>query len=168
MSEDSPFIIRSFTPADLSACRKLYVEGLIGGVIADNDTALDIDDIQSVYMIDGNHFWVAEDQNKAVAGMVGVQHHEADTAAEIRRLRVRPDARRQGIGMGLLEQALRFCQDRSYLKIALDTYMEREMALKMFEKFRFRYERSKKVRGRELMYFYFDLYVGDHPPQKKV
>jgi hypothetical protein len=37
--------IRSFRPADLPACRKLYIEGLLGGSLAENDTGLDIDDI---------------------------------------------------------------------------------------------------------------------------
>ncbi len=163
---DLPITIRSFTPRDQSACRKLYVEGLIGGKIAENDTGLDIDDIQAAYMVEGNHFWVAEDRHRSIVGMVGVQHHEAD-AAEIRRLRVRQDVRRRGIGSRLLETALHFCQERSYLKVALDTYMEREAAIRLFEKFRFRHERSKKLAEKELMFFYLDLYQSDRAPQKK-
>ena len=38
-----PIIIRSFCPADQSACSKLYLEGLVGGKIEDNDTGYDID-----------------------------------------------------------------------------------------------------------------------------
>jgi ribosomal protein S18 acetylase RimI-like enzyme len=166
-STEPSISIRSFTPKDQSACRKLYVEGLMGGKIAENDTGLDIDDIQAAYMVEGNHFWVAEDEQKRIVGMVGVQHHEADSA-EIRRLRVQQDMRRRGIGSRLLETALRFCQDRNYLKVALDTYIERDAAIKLFEKYRFRHERSKKLGSKELMYFYLDLYTSDRPPQKKV
>src|SRR6266550_6315696 len=55
---DLPIEVRSFKPADLPACRKLYVEGLLGGKLAENDTGLDIDDIDAAYMrTPGNHFW---------------------------------------------------------------------------------------------------------------
>src|SRR5439155_942497 len=114
---DLPINVRSFQPADLPACRKLYVEGLLGGKLAENDTGLDIDDIDAAYMrTPGNHFWVAESMPAAIGpereivGMIGVQHHEQGVG-EIRRLRVRSDVRRRGIGTKLVEIALKFCQD---------------------------------------------------------
>jgi ribosomal protein S18 acetylase RimI-like enzyme len=151
--------IRSFTSADLPACQTLYVEGLLGGKIAENDTALDLDDITTVYMKPGNHFWVAESERGKVVGMVGVQHHETSTA-EIRRLRVASDHRRRGIGSALVEAALGFCQENHYIKITLDTFMEREPAINLFRKFRFRHDHTRSVAGKELMYFYLDLYEG--------
>jgi ribosomal protein S18 acetylase RimI-like enzyme len=139
----------------------LYREGLIGGTIAENDTGLDVDDIETVYMhTPGNHFWVAEDQDGRIVGMVGVQHWEEESAGQIRRLRVAQDRRRQGIGTELVEAALKFCQEHQYLKITLDTFMEREPAIRMFKKFRFRHEKTRLVGTKELMYFYMDLYVG--------
>ncbi|MCC7351912.1 MAG: GNAT family N-acetyltransferase [Phycisphaerales bacterium] len=162
MSESTiEFSIRSFRPDDIAACRQLYIEGLIGGKLAENDTALDLDDIESTYLnTPGNHFWVAQTAGGDVVGMIGVQHHEQDEG-EIRRLRVRVDHRRRGIGSALLESALKFCQDNQYLKITLDTFMEREPAIKLFEKFRFRHSRTRNVAGRDLLYFYLDLYVSD-------
>jgi len=173
-SPEKGFHIRSFRTGDLPACRKLYREGLIGGTLAENDTGFDIDDIESVYMKRaGNHFWVAvapaddapegsagDHESWPVVGMVGVQHHDADVG-EIRRLRVAQTHRRRGIGSGLIECALKFCQERQYLKITLDTFREREPAIKLFEKFRFHHNRTRKVGGKELMYFYLDLYVGE-------
>ena len=38
--------------------------------------------------------------------------------------------------------------------------MEREHAVKLFEKFRFRHDHTRTVGGKELMYFYLDLYIG--------
>ena len=171
-SPESAFHIRSFRTGDLPACRKLYREGLIGGSLAENDTGFDIDDIESVYMKRaGNHFWVAvappddsvpgaatDPKSWPVVGMIGVQHHDADVG-EIRRLRVALTHRRRGIGSGLIETALNFCHERQYLKITLDTFMEREPAIKLFEKFHFRHDRTRKVGGKELMYFYLDLYL---------
>jgi ribosomal protein S18 acetylase RimI-like enzyme len=164
---DPSLRIRSFKSEDLPACRQLYVEGLLGGKLAENDSGLDIEDIEQAYMrTDGNHFWVAETIPAGeVVGMIGVQHfNEGD--AEIRRLRVRSDMRRRGIGSRLVEEALKFCQECGYLKIALDTFMEREPAVKLFEKFRFRHNRTRNVSGKELMYFYLDLYSTDQPGQQ--
>src|SRR4051794_36118183 len=141
---DIPVTIRSFKPSDLPACRQLYVEGLLGGKLAENDTGLDIDDIEQAYMSKpGNHFWIAETEAIAdgraseIVGMVGVQQFQ-NGKGEIRRLRVREDMRRRGIGSKLVEAALKFCQDHGYLKITLDTFMDREPAIKLFEKFHFR------------------------------
>jgi len=98
--------------------------------------------------------------------MIGVQHHE-DNVGEIRRLRVRVDHRRRGIGAALVETALKFCQERGYLKIALDTFVDREPAIKLFEKFHFRHSRTRSVMGKDVMHFYLDLYQRDLPQQRQ-
>jgi ribosomal protein S18 acetylase RimI-like enzyme len=158
---DVPVKIRSFAPGDQQACNRLYKEGLIGGTLSENDTCADLDDIQTVYMRPGSHLWVAEAPGGRVVGMVGVQHHDEGTA-EIRRLRVAMDFRRRGIGSALVEAAVRFCEQHNYLKVTLDTFMEREPAIRLFEKFRFRHFRTRSVAGSDLMYFLLDLYAGDH------
>jgi len=156
-----PIRVRSFAPADAAACRRLYSDALIGAKLADNDTGLDMDDVRATYMATpGGHFWVAEDAaTREVVGMVGVAHHESESA-EIRRLRVRTDQHRKGVGSALVETAIRFCSDRHYLKVTFDTFMERAAALKLFEKFRFKLSRAREVGGRTLLYFYLDLYTG--------
>ncbi len=160
-------VIRSFQPADADACRHLYLEGLIGGQIADNDTGMDIDDIQAAYMSSpGSHCWVAQVPGSDIVGMIGVQHYE-DDEGEIRRLRVRADHRRRGIGTMLVETAVRFCQDHQYLKIKLDTFMEREPAVKLFEKFHFKLSRDRNVGSKNLLYFYLDLYTQESKQKKE-
>ena len=166
-TDDISVKVRSFEARDQAACDGLYREGLLGGTLAENDSGLDLDNIQSVYMqTDGNHFWVAESGDGTVVGMIGVQHHEEDSG-EIRRLRVHPDFRRRGIGSTLIEEALRWCEEHNYLKITLDTYMDRESAIKLFEKFHFRLNRTRVVNGRELHYFYLDIYEGDRKKDEK-
>jgi len=155
--------IRSFEPRDQHACIRLYSEGLIGGKIAENDTGADLDDIQSVYMeFPGNHFWVAESEGQIV-GMVAVQHYD-EGVGEIRRLRVANSHRRRGIGSALLERALSFCQEKEYYKITLDTFMDREPAIRLFEKFRFRHDHTRNLSGKDLLYFYLDIYTGPARP----
>lgn len=157
---ETPFLVRGFRPCDQAACRRLYAEGLLGGKLADNDTGSDVDDIDAAYMrTPGNHFWVAQTPEGEVVGMVGVQHHR-EGEGEIRRLRVAATHRRRGIGSALVEAALKFCQERQCLKVTLDTFMDREPAIKLFEKFRFRHSRTRNVGGKELLYFYLDLYAG--------
>jgi putative acetyltransferase len=160
--EDLPITIRPFEPKDQSAAVKLYREGLLGATkIADNDTGFDMDDVESSYMKSpGSRFWVAINSQGEVVGTIGVQHHEASTG-EIRRLRVRPDSQRRGIGSKLMETALKFCHENQYLKVTLDTYMDHEPANRLFEKFRFRHSRSRTVGEKELRYFYLDLYAGE-------
>ena len=150
-------MVREFHPRDLPACRKLYVEGLIGGKLAENDTGMDIDDIEWAYMKPpGNHFWVAETDGQVV-GMIGVQAHEVG-CGEIRRLRVSSDHRRKGIGSMLVEKAVRFCNENGYLKLTLDTFLDREPAIKLFEKFHFKHSRTRTLGDRDLLYFYLDFY----------
>ena len=160
-----PATIRDFRLEDQAACATLYQDGLIGGKIADNDTGLDIYDIEQTYMKPpGNHFWVAESQDGQVVGMIGVQHYD-EGVGEIRRLRVRQDHRRRGIGHALVETAVQFCQQQNYLKVTLDTFMEREPALRLFEKFHFRLYTTRELSGKELVYFFLDLYAGEERPR---
>ena len=159
-----PAKIRSFRQEDQAACNELYTGGLIGGKIADNDTGYDIDHIFDAYMQSpGGHFWVAEAECGKIVGTIGVQHYD-DGCGEIRRLRVRPDFRRRGVGSALVETAVKFCQENGYLKLMLDTFMERAPAIRLFEKFRFRLERTRLVGEKELVYFYLDLYGGAARP----
>ena len=161
MSEggDSSFAIRSFRREDARICRQLYTDGLLGGKLSENDTCSDLDDIESTYLKhEGSHFWVAQTPEGKIVGMIGVQHHD-EGVGEIRRLRVTADYRRRGIGSALVETALRFCQQRQYLKLTVDTFMEREAATSLFRKFGFRHYRTREVHGKPLMYFLLDLYA---------
>jgi ribosomal protein S18 acetylase RimI-like enzyme len=153
--------VRSFCAGDLPACQRLFIDGLLGGKIAEGDTGFDISDIDSAYMkCPGGHFWIAEAPDGEIIGMVGVQQHEPGVG-EIRRLRVHANHRRKGVGSALMEAALRFCQKNDCLKVTLDTFMEREPAVNLFKKFRFHPGRTKRVQGKELVYFYLDLYGTD-------
>ena len=161
-----PVTIRSYLPKDKLPCQTLYREGLIGGKLAPNDTGADIDDIAAAYMCSpDNHFWVAENQQGEVVGIIGVQQDEPGIG-EIRRLRVRQDSRRRGVGSALMETAIKFCRERQFLKITLDTFIERELAMRLFQKFHFNHSRTRHVGEKELLYFYLDLYQSE-PTRKK-
>jgi len=161
-TSDLPITIRPYQPGDHLACRKLYLEGRVNGTqMAANDTGLDIDDIVAAYMsCPDSHFWVALNDVGETVGMIGVQKVE-DGIGEIRRLRVRRDSRRRGVGSALMETALKFCREHQFLKITLDTFMDHEPAVRLFEKFHFNHSRTRKVGEKQLLYFYLDLYQTD-------
>jgi ribosomal protein S18 acetylase RimI-like enzyme len=161
---DIPARVRPYRPDDTPTCKRLFVDGLLGGKIAADDAGADMDRIEQAYLQAGGHFWVAETTDTAspgtVVGMVGVRRLD-DGSAEVCRLRVDEAYRRRGIGTALVCQALGFCQDNGYPRIILDTFMDREPAVRLFEKFQFRHARTRRVEDRDLLYFYLDLY-GKH------
>ena len=165
-SADIPIIVRPYEPRDHAACKALYLQGLVGGAkLAENDMGLDIDDIEQVYAAPaGNAFWVAENEAGEVVGMIGVQQLD-EGVGEIRRLRVRVDSQRRGIGSQLLHAAIGFCQEMGYLKVALSTGVGTLPAVKLFEKFHFRHDRTRMVAGKEMLYFWLDFYARDADPR---
>ena len=150
--------MRLACPQDHPAVRELFRAGLFEGYVADNDTGADIENIVEAYFSDDGHsaLWVA-DYDDNIVGMIGVQK-TSDHEAEIRRLRVRSDYRRKGLGAKLVEQAITFCQHHGYLKVTLDVRIERGPAISLFEKFGFSLNRTREINGRRTLDFYLDLY----------
>ncbi len=156
--DSSQVVLRLAEHADLPYLRELFRESVLEGLVGENDTGADIDNLHDGYFSDEGQsaFWVAT-WNGAVIGMIGVQKM-ADNAAEIRRLRVRSLFRRHGIGTLLMEHALAFCRHHGYLKLVLDVRIERGPAIALFEKFGFGLTRTREIDGRKLLDFYLDLY----------
>ena len=95
--------------------RQEYNEYVIGAL------ARDLSDIQRSYLQHpGSNFWVAERDGEAV-GCIGAYQRDHEEA-EIRRLAVLRDARRQGIASQLLDQAEAFCRDYGYARTTAWTY----------------------------------------------
>jgi GNAT superfamily N-acetyltransferase len=150
-------IVRSYKKSDLDDVLRLFDEGRLSGTVMANDTAADIDNIPEAYLEDANsHFWVAQYEDQLV-GMVGVAR-ESQNRAEIRRLRVEPTYKGQGIAVKLMEEALTFCRHHGYLKVVLDTSLEQTAATEIFDRSAFQHNRTKTIGGKELLEFYLDLY----------
>lgn len=69
-------------------------------------------------------------------GCVGVRRLEADIA-ELKRMYVKPEARRHGIGVGLLERALENAVILGYQRIRLDTLAHMTKAQELYRRFGF-------------------------------
>lgn len=136
--------IRTFIPADLAQVHELFVNGLMefaGGVeqqvrrYVDDSLKDDLADIPRHYLSNPrSNFWVA-DSGVAVLGIVGIQPREQEEDAELRRMSVSSSARRQGIGLRLLETTEDFCREKGYLRICLSTVQILQPALAMYQRF---------------------------------
>ena len=137
---------RTYKPEDYEAVRDLFRNGLMD-FAGENEGEFsryvqqslddDLQDIAGQYLdSQNNHFWVAEAEGRIV-GMVGVQRR-GEEEAELRRMSVAADFRRQGIGVGLLETAQEFCRERGYKRLRLTTVSQMTAAIAMYRKFGFR------------------------------
>ena len=135
--------IRSFRPADNAAVHLLFAESLMDFAgnskkemesYVESSLADDLADISSHYLRSpGDHFWVAEVEGQ-IKGMVGIQRRD-EGEAELRRMSVAKDARRQGIGWALLEATESFCREQGYQRIRLTTVTLLQPAIAMYIRF---------------------------------
>jgi ribosomal protein S18 acetylase RimI-like enzyme len=139
--------IRPFTPADSDAVRQLFARGQLDfaqgtplesavRTYIERSLSDDLSDIPSNYQNrSGDNFWVA-DLDGLVSGMVGIQKR-SEAEAELRRMSVARDARRQGIGWKLLETVEEFCREQGYSQIFLSTVSQLVPAITMYRKYGF-------------------------------
>ena len=174
--------IRPATTDDVSAILNLHQES-----INDHDPSksleaagleapADLQHFSSTYIGSiHNRFWVAvvpeqftsastmkqtSGPHEQVIGMVGVVATKTDVA-EMRRLRVTPSFRRQGIAGRLLRAALAHCRDQGFLKVLLDARLEQTAAVQLFEREGFQFSRNRESAGMQIREFYLDLYGSD-------
>ena len=80
----------------------------------------DLADIEKYYMNqEGSCMWVADVEGEIV-GMVGILQTEQGQA-ELRRLAVLPDYRRQGVATKLMKELLSFARGNDYVKVILES-----------------------------------------------
>lgn len=136
--------IRTFVPNDADAVRQLFARGQLDFAqgtdieedvrrYIDHSLGEDLADIPGNYLnLPRNHFWVA-DLDDQVKGMVGVQQRSSEQA-ELRRMSVAGDTRRQGIGGRLLGMVEQFCREQGYSQIYLATVTHLVPAISMYVK----------------------------------
>jgi GNAT superfamily N-acetyltransferase len=163
-------LIRPYAPGDQDRVREIFLdwnrhitqpgmEELFASYI---QLALDeeINDIQGYYGRPGHGFWVAEIDG-VVAGMVGLED-VGKGAAEVRRMYVAAEFRRNGIGRKLL----RFVEDKAramgYERMVLSTSALQPQAKALYEVAGYDLEReeisttrTKRTVGSGLMRYYF-------------
>ena len=150
--------VRPAQEPDHAAIRALFHQSMLNGQLHEGDTGADIEELQEAYFSDegASGFWVACCGDEVI-GMIGVKRTQ-ENIAELRRLRVREDFRRRGVGRRLLEHAIDFCRRHGYLKVILDMRIERASAIAIVEKYGFTLARTRDIDGHKTLDFYLDLY----------
>jgi len=93
----------------------------------------DILNIQSTYQNKkDNNFWIALNDNKLV-GMVGLLG-KTKTLAYLKRMIVKKNFRKQGLGNKLLQTALAFAKNHGYKTVYAGTVEENATAIKFYKK----------------------------------
>ena len=142
-SESEMLNIRTFRNSDTEAVHRLFAgslmdfaEGYQEGMqsYVNSSLADDLADIPTHYLADpGSHFWVAEIAG-LIKGMVGIQRISEDEA-ELRRMSVAAENRRQGVGRGLLRVCETFCWEQGYRRIKLTTVHLLQPAIAMYRSY---------------------------------
>lgn len=150
-------IIRSYQPSDSSACKILLADAHneYGNPVEFLTQAFETDmaNIEKSYLeISDAHWWVAvsTDDNRLV-GQVGIQPlrlgnpssyerasvDERDQICELRRMAIRPDDQKRGIGFLLLSTLLDFARQHNYRYVHLSTLRSMRKACRFYEKYGF-------------------------------
>lgn len=130
-----PVVIRSVEAGDVPAVAALLREvlsefGLTFGEGSGTDAAVLA--LPESYTREGGAFWVAVDALGVVVGTCGVSPLELGVY-ELRKMYLHKNARGLGAGRRLLDQALRFAEDRGGARMVLDTTHQMTQAIAFYE-----------------------------------
>lgn len=165
--------IRTFRNSDTEAVHRLFAgslmdfaEGYQEGMrsYVDSSLADDLADIPTHYLAKpGSHFWVAEIAG-LIKGMVGIQRIGEDEA-ELRRMSVASENRRQGVGRGLLRVCETFCWAQGYRRIKLTTINLLEPAIAMYRSYGYQLVGEEQYGQITGLHFTKHLEQGDEQPE---
>jgi GNAT superfamily N-acetyltransferase len=123
---------------------KLIIKFFILKYIKDSMEA-DLEDIGKYYSNE-NRLWVAVDnRTNQVVGCVGVERKDG-YLFELKRMSVRKDMRRRGVGVSLMKELIKYC-DGQCKKIILGTSSVQEPAIALYLKFGFKLISEKIMPG---------------------
>ncbi|KAF1331434.1 Gcn5-related n-acetyltransferase, partial [Globisporangium splendens] len=160
------FEIRRYVPEDHEQAAKLFADGMMMyteeshphyevwvNYVA-NSLATDLSDIPGTYLIEGCEFFIVEASNpssasspenevetKVIVGTIGIQRR-SETVAELRRVSVKTEYRRFGIGRMLMAHASQWARDHGYSKLILSTAATQYLAIKFYEKLGYKFTRT--------------------------
>jgi GNAT superfamily N-acetyltransferase len=133
---EGELVIRTYEPRDREQVFDLHTEGLrdTRSVLPVRNPKWDDDlrNVEAVYLGEGSHFWVVEEDGR-LTGMVATRRKDAETA-ELKRMRVVGERRRQGLGQRLLELVEEFCRRAGYRRVVLDTSDRQAAARRLYER----------------------------------
>jgi ribosomal protein S18 acetylase RimI-like enzyme len=125
--------LRSFQDVDIDAVWALHDAALedAGAHGGRGPWEDDLRDIPGTYLEPGGEFLVGFAGGELVC-MGGLLRH-SETECEVKRMRVRPDRQRQGLGRRVLEELERGAVARGFATVRLDTTEDQTAAHRLYE-----------------------------------
>lgn len=162
----SAVCVRQFQHGDAAAIAELFAEGMNSYPAHQNEynaayvascLRADLADIDAAYMATGGNFFVAtmsvvpqavqgDDDEQVVVGMVGLERlpsTSGEVVGELRRLSVRADCKRFGIGRLLVARLERWAKASGFTRIDLSTGVVMREANTFYAKVGYRFVREE-------------------------
>lgn len=172
MSDSQAVLVRQFIPADHDAVVALFVDGMNSHPAHQNEYTAeyiasclraDLADIDGSYMARSGNFWVATlppstlsetpaggeaKPQDVIVGMIGIEcipgsDASAKKAGEVRRLAVRSDCKRLGIGRILMAHLEQWASANGYATIHLSTGVVMRDAIAFYSKIGYKFVGEK-------------------------
>jgi ribosomal protein S18 acetylase RimI-like enzyme len=126
------FRVRQYAPADADAVWSLHNNALndAGAHAGEGPWDDDLHRIEEAYLDAGGEFLVGELAGRIVA--MGALLRSDDLRAEIKRMRVTPNAQRRGYGRTLLDLLERRARELGYSALHLDTTTKQHAAQELY------------------------------------
>ncbi|KLU64389.1 acetyltransferase YpeA [Desulfosporosinus acididurans] len=114
-------------------------------------------DMFNNYNVEKDRFWFAE-ANGEIIGSIAIIGHSA-TRAQLRWFILHPSFRGIGLGNTLLNEAVKYCQEKGYEQVFLETTDDQKIAIKMYMNVGFKKvaEHENKEWGRKLIEQTYEL-----------
>jgi GNAT superfamily N-acetyltransferase len=124
--------IRRYEPGDKRAVRRLHDDALneVGAHMGSGPWDEDLDEIEDVYLGSGGEFLVGILEGEVVA--MGALRRLPSDAAEVKRMRVRPNLQGRGYGQAMLDALHRRAAELGYSTLRLDTTVQQLAARHLY------------------------------------
>lgn len=148
--------IRNYNEQDYDAVMNIHFKELdnVGVLVRENVLDVDLDNINKYYFLNNGAFIIIEDEGKiiAIGGLLKINSR----CAEIKRMRVKYEYQRSGIGTKLLKHLEQIAKEKGYNELYLDTSSKQIAAQRLYEKNG--YKKYKIIKEKMLdVYFYKKL-----------
>lgn len=147
--------IRGATNRDAERIKALVFTTLAEyGLRPDPETTdADLSDIEASYLKTGGAFEVIEDASGNLLGTVGIYPLDAETC-ELRKMYFAPELRGRGLGLHVLERAVREARRLGFKKMTLETASVLDRAVRLYTRFGFKpFEAAHKSARCDSTYF---------------
>jgi ribosomal protein S18 acetylase RimI-like enzyme len=136
--------IRRYQPQDKEIVKELHYAGIVQMVelipeanritppAGDEPFDSDLDDIERVYIENRGDFLVGTENGEIV--VIGALRYYMDDCGELKRLRVRRDRQRRGLGQAMIAGLVSRAKELGYKELILDTLPDNLPAQRLFEK----------------------------------